>query len=171
VALALGLGLGGCGDSSGVAPAAYVKSICTALESWKQQVQSAGRSLQASGLATASPATAKPQYVQFVSSLLAATRHTTTALQAAGAPSVKNGPTIAGGLSGAFARGSQGLATATAHAAAIPTTSVSAFEAAATGVTTEIRTALSNIATITPRSSPALRAAALKEPSCSALAR
>ena len=39
-------------------------------------MQSAGRALQASGIATASPANAKKQYVQFVSTLLSATRNT-----------------------------------------------------------------------------------------------
>jgi hypothetical protein len=169
-ALLVMVALAGCGGSSGVPPKVYVKSICIALGGWKQDVQSAGRALQGSGIATASPANAKTQYVGFVSSLLRATRQTADSLKAAGAPSVKNGAAIAGGLSGAFERGSQGLSTALSHAQAIPTTSTSAFEAAATGVTTEIRSALGNIAAITPRSSPQLRAAALNEPSCRALA-
>lgn len=170
LALVAAVALAGCGGSSSVSATTYVKSICTALDSWKQQIQTAGRSLQASGIATASPATAKTQYLGFVTTLVSATRHTTAALKAAGTPSVKDGATIAGGLSGAFDRGSQGLAVARSRAAAIPTTSASAFETAATGVTTQIRSALQNIATITPRSSPQLRAAAAKEPSCRALA-
>jgi hypothetical protein len=168
--LVAAVGLAGCGGSSGVSPAAYVKSICTALDGWKQQIQSAGRSLQASGLATASPATAKTQYLGFVTTLVTATRNTASALKAAGTPAIKDGGTIAGGLSGAFQRGSQGLAVARSRAAAIPTGSASAFDSAATGVTTQLRSALQNIATITPRSSPQLRAAAAKEPSCRALA-
>jgi hypothetical protein len=168
--VAFAVALTGCGGSSGVSPSAYVKSICTALGSWKQQVQSAGRTLQASGIATASPANAKTQYVHFVSSLLTATRNAAAALKAAGAPSVKDGGTIASGLSGAFERATQGLQTALSHASAIPTTSASAFESAATGVTGEIRSALQNVASVTPRSSPQLRAAAAKEPSCQALA-
>jgi len=132
-------------------------------------VQSAGRALQASGIATASPANAKKQYVQFVSTLLSATRNTADSLKAARTPEVKNGGTIASGLSGAFERGSQGLATALSRASAIPTTSASAFGAAATGVTTEIRSALQNIGSITPRSSAQLRAAALKDASCRSL--
>ncbi len=163
-------GCGGSSGSSGVPPKTYVKSICTALGGWKQQVQSAGQALQASGAATASPANAKAQYVSFVSSLLRATRQAAASLKAAGTPSVKNGASIASGLSGAFDRGSQGLATALAHAQAIPTTSNSAFEAAASSDTGEIRSALANISGVTPRSSPQLRAAALSEPSCQALA-
>lgn len=169
--LVLGLGLAGCGGSSTVAPGQYVKSICTALGGWKQQIQSAGQTLQSSGVATASPANAKAQYLRFVTALLSATRRTTSALRAAGTPAVKNGATIAGDLSGGFASGSQGLQTAYAHASAIPTGSVSAFESAATVVTGELRTALAKIASITPRSSPQLRAAAVREPSCQALAK
>ena len=164
--------LAGCGGSSGsgVPAKTYVKSICTALGGWKQQVQSAGQALQSSGAATASPANAKVQYVGFVSSLLRATRQAASSLRAAGTPSVKDGATIAGGLSGAFDHSSQALATALTHAQAIPTTSTAVFEAAANGVTTEIRSALASIAGVTPRSSPQLRAAALTEPSCRALA-
>jgi hypothetical protein len=166
----LALAVTACGGSSQVSAATYVKSICTSLGGWKQHVQSAGQTLQASGIATASPANAKKQYVHFVSTLLTATRNTTGSLKAAGTPAVKDGGAIASGLSSAFERGSQGLATALSHASAIPTTSASAFGSAATGVTTEIRSALQNIAAITPRSSPQLRTAALKEPSCRSLA-
>lgn len=159
-----------CGGSSTVPPTSYVKSICTALDSWKTRIQSAGSSLQSSGLTTASPANAKTEYIRFVSTLLAATRQTTGSLKAAGTPAVTGGATIAGALTGAFDRGTQGLATALSHAQAIPTTSTSAFGSAATAVTTEIRSALQSIGAITPRSSPQLRAAATKEPSCRALA-
>ena len=170
IALGVTIALAGCGGSSGVSPSAYVKSICTALGNWKQQVQSAGQALQASGIATASPTNAKAQYVKFVSALLSATRGTAASLKAAGTPAVKDGPAIAGGLSGGFGRGAQGLSSALARASALPTTSSSAFQSAAGGVTAEIRSALSSIASITPRSSPQLRTAALKEPSCRALA-
>lgn len=160
----------GCGGSSNVAPSAYVKSMCTALGGWKSRVQSAGQVLQSSGVATASPANAKTQYLRFVSSLVDATRQTATTLKGAGTPDVGGGAAIASGLSGAFERGSQGLATALSHARAIPTASTPAFESAATAVTGEIRSALQNIAGITPRSNPQLRAAAAKEATCRALA-
>jgi hypothetical protein len=164
------IALAGCGGSSTVAPAKYVRSICIALGSWKQQIQGAGRTLQSSGIATASPASAKAQYVRFVSTMLAATRTTAASLKAAGTPAVKDGATIAGGLSGGFERGAQGLSSALTRASAIPTTSTAAFQSAATSVTGELRSALTSIASITPRSSPQLRSAALREPSCQALA-
>jgi hypothetical protein len=168
--LAVAAVLAGCGGASSVSPATYVKSICTALDGWKTRIQAAGSSLQASGLATASPANAKAQYLRFVSSLVGATRQTTSSLKAAGTPAVKDGAAIADSLDGAFQRGTQGLSTALSHARAIPTTSTSAFGSAATTVTSEIRAALQSIAAITPRSSPQLRAAAVKEPNCRALA-
>jgi len=161
--------LAGCGGSSGVTPSKYVRSICSALGVWKADVQNAGKQLQASGAGTASPPAAKRDYVQFVSALRAATQGAATALQNAGTPAVSNGKQIADGLSGAFARGAQGLVNAEAQARAIPTANATVFEAGASAVTAQIRTALEGIATITPRSSAALRAAASRDAACQVL--
>jgi hypothetical protein len=133
--------LAGCGGSSpSVAPAKYVRSICSALGVWKAQVQNAGKKLQSSGASSASPPAAKTDYVQFVSALRSATQGAASALKQAGS-----------------------------QARAIPTTNATVFEAAASAVTTQIRNSLQGIASITPRNSAQLRTAASREPSCQVL--
>jgi len=165
-----GAAFAGCGSSApSVTPAAYVKSICGALGGWKSDVQNAGSKLQASGAGTATPPTAKRYYVEFVAALHDATQRATARLRAAGTPDVSSGKALAGDLTDAFARGTTGLAKAEAQARAIPTANSTVFEAAAGAVTSEIRTALQGIATISPRNSAALRSAAGKEPACQAL--
>jgi hypothetical protein len=162
--------LAGCGGSSpSVAPAKYVRSICSALGVWKAQVQNAGKKLQSSGASSASPPAAKTDYVQFVSALRSATQGAASALKQAGSPSVSRGKEIADGLSGAFSRGANGLVKAESQARAIPTTNATVFEAAASAVTTQIRNSLQGIASITPRNSAQLRTAASREPSCQVL--
>jgi hypothetical protein len=167
---AAALALAACGGStSTVTPARYVRSICSALGVWKVHVQNAGKTLQSSGAAQASPPAAKTDYVQFVSALRSATRGAATALRHAGTPSVNGGTAIADGLSGAFSRGADGLVKAESQARAIPTANATVFEAAASAVTTQIRNALQGIASITPRNSAPLRTAASREPTCQAL--
>lgn len=162
--------LAGCGgSSSSVTPAKYVKSICSALGVWKVEVQNAGKKLQASGAATATPPAAKRDYVQFVSALRVATQGAATALTKAGTPSVKSGKDIADGLTRAFSRGADGLVKAESQAHAIPTTNATVFEAGASAVTTQIRNSLQGIASITPKNSAALRTAATREPTCQVL--
>lgn len=170
VAGAVGLAAcGGSGGSSGVAAATYVKSICRALGNWKSDVQTAGQNLQSSGAGAASPPTAKRYYVEFVHALRTATEKAASALSAAGTPAVKNGTDIATGLTGAFNRGSTGLAKAESEARAIRTTNATIFDATAAQVTAQIRTALQGIASVTPRNNSALKAAASKDPTCQAL--
>lgn len=162
--------IAGCGGSSpSVTPGRYVRSICSALGVWKVQVQNAGKKLQSSGASTATPPTAKADYVQFVSALRAATQGAATALRQAGSPSVNGGKQIADSLSGAFTHGANGLVKAESQARAIPTANATVFEAAASAVTTQIRNSLQGIASITPRDSPPLRTAASREPTCQAL--
>jgi hypothetical protein len=166
---ALSLAACGGGAPAGVAPAAYVKSICQALGNWKSDVQSAGQQLESSGAGSASPPTAKRYYVQFVHSLRTATQKAATALSAAGTPAVKNGTNIAHGLTDAFNRGTNGLAKAESEARAIRTTNATIFDATASQVTAQIRTALQGIASVTPRNSSELKAAASKDPTCQSL--
>lgn len=163
------LALAACGGSSGTSPATYVKSICTSLVGWKDAVQSAGTKLQGSGAATASPAGAKRDYLAFVSALEHATQQTAGGLRTAGTPAVSDGKKVSGRLVDAFSRAAGGLGTAYAKALAIPTTSASAFDGAASSVTAEIKSSLQGIATISPESSAQLRAAANADPTCQSL--
>ena len=168
VALAV-LAIAGCGGSSGVTPTAYVHSMCAALGNWKNDIQKAGSTLQASGAGNASRPIAKQDYQHFVSALLTATQRATGALKSAGEPAVTGGKQIADGLTNAFDGASHRLAQANTQAAAISTASASTFQLAASAVTTEIRSALQGIASVKPSQSQELRTAAAKDPSCQVL--
>jgi hypothetical protein len=163
--------LGGCGGSgsSGVAPAKYVTSICTSLESWKSALSSASQKLQASAAKTTSLAGGKQEYVSFVGALVTATSQAATELKVAGIPAVGDGKQIASSLVQAFTHASAALQQAAAHAGAIPVTNASAFQAAASGVTAEVKQSLSGMADITPRHDATLRTAAQKAVACQAL--
>jgi hypothetical protein len=161
--------LAGCGGSSQVKPSAYVKSMCTALGSWKNTIQSAGVALQSSGAATAARPVAKADYQKFVSSLVTATRQADSALKSAGVPGVSGGKQLANRLSRAFDTATRRLNQAETQAKAIKTDSATSFQLGATAVTTEIRAALGAIATVSPGRSAQLRQAAAKEPACQAL--
>ncbi len=161
--------IAGCGGVSGVKPAAYVKSLCAALGTWKSTIQTAGLQLESSGAASAARPVAKHDYQRFVAVLVSATQDAASALKSAGTPAVTHGKEIANGLSRAFATASSQLANANTQAQAIPTSSASSFQLGASAVTSEIRTALAGIAGVTPRRSPELRVAAAKEPACQVL--
>jgi hypothetical protein len=168
------LALTACGGSqsasqSGVSAAAYVKSICGTLTTWKDDIQSAGGKLQTGSSAAKSLADGKQQYVVFIRSLVVATRKAADGLKGAGVPSVHNGSDIATSLQGAFAKASASLQHAVAQAKAIPTTNAHAYQAATSGVTNQFKQSLSSIAGLTPKDNAQLNAAAAKEPSCKAL--
>lgn len=156
-------------SQSGVTAAAYVKSICGTLTTWKNDIQSAGGQLQKGSSAATSLAAGKQQYVVFITSLVGATRNAAAGLKAAGVPSVDNGSDIAASLQGAFVRASASLNQAIAQAKAIPTTNAKAYQAATSGVTNQFKRSLSSIASLTPKDNAQLNAAAAKEPSCKAL--
>lgn len=162
--------IAGCGSSSDVKPAAYVKSVCQALGNWRNTIQGAGIALQSSGAATASRPVAKEDYQRFVGSLVTATRRAANALKAAGTPAVPHGQRIAQRLAGAFDRATEGLTRASTQAKSISTDSASHFQAGTSAVSAQIHSALEQIAQASPGQSKALRSAAAKEPACATLA-
>lgn len=169
VAVVAGLLLAACGGSSQVKPAAYVKSLCTALGKWRNTIQGAGVALQSSGAATAARPVAKADYQKFVSSLVTATRQADADLKSAGIPDVPGGKPLANRLSHAFDIATQRLNQAETQAKAIKTDTPANFQAGASAVTAQIKTALQAIAAVSPGRSAELRQAAAKEPSCQAL--
>jgi hypothetical protein len=166
----LAVATAGCGGSSSVKPVEYVKSICVALGNWRNTIQSAGAALQSSGAASAPRPAAKEDYQQFVASLVTATERARSALHRAGAPSVTGGQQIAQRLTEAFDRATDGLKRASAQAGKIRTDSATDFENGASAVSSELRSALEQIAGVSPGQNPQLRAAAGKEPACQLLA-
>jgi hypothetical protein len=165
--LLLALAVAGCGSSSSVSAATYVKSVCTAASAWKNAIQKAGSRLQ---VASASLPKTKASYVNFVGALENATGAAETQLAAAGTPSVSNGKKISGALVQIFTAAKATLARASSDAAAIPTTSTQSFNVAATKVEGEVRSSLAGMANATPQKNPQLHAAAIKDATCQRLA-
>jgi|GEM_PF-5839159 len=167
--LAGALALGGCGGSSAVAPATYVRSVCLALGNWSNTIQSARVALESSGAATASRAVAKADYQRFLNALVLATRRATRALMSAGTPAVSHGRRIAQRLTRAFALAGRGLARAAARAGSIRTDTAAHFQADARAISAQTTTALEQIARVTPGQNATLRAAAARQPACQLL--
>jgi hypothetical protein len=169
-AVVVTLALAGCGGPSGTNPNAYVKSVCTALITWRDTVQNAGATLQAAATKQhVSLSDGKQFYLTFLASLLRATTAAQKTLKAAGVPAVDGGSQVATTLVRAFGGAQKGLATAASQATLIPTTSSGAYAEATAKITGEIRSSLASMTAISPRKSPQLRAAADKQPTCSAL--
>ncbi len=165
------LAIGGCGSSgsSGVSPAAYVKSVCAAATTWKNAIQTAGAQLETNAT-TKSLAKTKASYVTFVGALENATGNAESQLAAAGSPSVSNGKKISGNLVQIFTAAKASLSRAQAAAGAIPTSSPQSFQSAAGTVEGEVRSSLAGMSNATPEKNPELHTAAAKDPTCQSLA-
>jgi hypothetical protein len=165
------LALAGCGGSShsGVSPAAYVKTVCTAATNWRNAIQSAGTKLS-SGVNTKSLTKAKAEYVSFVNSLVTATGQASSELKSAGSPAVSNGGQISSSLVRIFDQAKGTLAQAASQASALPTSSPRAFESSASKVVTSIRSSLAGMSNVTPEKNSELHAAAAKDKTCQSLA-
>jgi len=161
--------IGGCGGSSSNAPGTYVKSVCTALAKWSSSIRAAGTQLQSSSTSATSLNKGKQQYLAFVKALVGDTDTAIGQLKKAGEPDVKRGKQISSELVKAFAEAKAGLSNAANNAAAIPTSGAAAYQAAASGVTTQIRQTLAQMANVQPERDPQLHSAAAKEPRCRSL--
>jgi hypothetical protein len=156
-------------SSSGVTPATYVTSVCSAATTWRNAIQSAGTKLS-TGVNTRSLTKAKADYVTFVNSLVSATSQAESQLRSAGAPSVSNGKQIANSLVHIFDSAKGTLSQAASQAAALPTSSAKAFASAASRVVTSIRASLAGMSSVTPEKNAELHAAASKDKTCQSLA-
>lgn len=164
------LALAGCGSSSSkVSAGSYVKSVCTSAASWYRTIQVAGKRLQATVHNSKSLSAVKTAYVNFVDSLLHATQQAAQQVKNAGTPSVNGGKKISNQLIKAFDRARRGLETAAAEVRKAPTSSSTAFEAAAGRVQSTVQRALQSMSALAPQKNPQLHAAALKDRSCQRL--
>jgi hypothetical protein len=165
------LALASCGSSSSskVSAGSYVKSVCTATTSWYRTIQVAGMKLQATVHSSKSLPSAKSAYVHFVDSLLHATQRVEQQLKSAGVPSVNGGKKISNEVITAFDRAKRGLQTAATQVRRAPTSSDTAFHAAAGRVQATVQRALQSMSSLAPQKNPQLHRAALKDPSCQRL--
>lgn len=162
--------LAGCGSSSssGVSPAAYVKSICSAIGPFEKDVQSRSSALNLSSLTSA--AQGKSALHNFLNAVVSDTDAAVSKLKAAGTPNVKNGKAISTGIVSAFTQLRTALAGAASQASSLPTGSPAAFKTAAEKLGTDVRSSMSSIgASLGNLKSADLEKAAAKEPACKSL--
>lgn len=165
--------LAGCGSSDGsnpssVTPAAYVKSICTAVAPFETDVVRRSNELNAATLSSA--AEGKKAIRGFLKAVSADTDRTISKLEAAGAPKISNGKQAADTVVSAFTQLRTAVHHAQTQADALPTDSPDAFRKAATDLGNTVRRSMNGIsATLAKLKSPELEAAAAKEPACTSL--
>ena len=169
-ALATVLSLAACGgsSSSGVSAGSYVKSICQAIGPFEKDVQSRSSALDLSSITSA--AAGKKALQDFLAAIVADTDKAVQQLKAAGSPNVTNGEKISGAIVSAFSQVKTALSQAETQAGNLPTTSPTAFKAAAQTIGTGIRTSMSNIGnSLSNLKSADLENAAKKEAACTSL--
>jgi hypothetical protein len=155
--------------SAGVSAASYVRAVCSAVAPFEKSVQtSAGAALNSTAIKN--PAQGKTALVSFMSTASKDAATALSQLKAAGVPKVAGGSGIGVSIVTAFERLATALQTASSAAASIPTSSASAFRAAATGLGTTVRDSINGISvSLGGLKSPALQAAAAKDPACASL--
>jgi hypothetical protein len=161
-------GCGGSSGSSGVTPAAYVKSICSAIAPFEKDVQTRSSALNLSSIKSAGQG--KTALQGFLSAVAADTDHAVSQLKAAGTPSVNNGKAISAGIVKAFTQLKGALTQAAAQAGSLPITSAQGFKAAADTLGSNVRSSMSSIgSSLGTLKSPELEKAAASDPTCKSL--
>jgi hypothetical protein len=161
----------GCGSSgsSTTTPAAYVKSICSAIGPFERDVQSRSSALNLTSIKN--PSQGKTALHDFLTAAATDTDHAVSQLKAAGTPKVNNGKAISTGIVNAFAQLKGALAQAASKASSLPTASSQAFKSAADTLGTSVRSSMSSISSsLGTLKSPELEQAAAKDPTCKSLA-
>lgn len=170
LALALTVLAVGCGSSgsSKVSPAAYVKSVCSAIGPFEKQVQTRSSELDLASVKNATEG--RTALHNFLSAVASDTDHAVTQLKAAGTPDVSNGKAISTGIVDAFTAVKTALSDAADKASTLPTSSPQTFKTAASALGTDVQGSMSKIGTsLNSLKSPTLQAAAAKEPACKSI--
>ncbi|HEY1592322.1 MAG TPA: hypothetical protein VGF81_11055 [Solirubrobacteraceae bacterium] len=170
--MAAALVVAGCGgssaSSSGVSASSYVKSICTAVGSFRTDVQNKISSLGAAHIST--PAEGKKALQDFLSAASTSADTAVTKLQTAGSPNVNNGKQISASLTTAFNQLSSALKQAETSTNSLSTSSKTAFAAGAKTIQTNIQNSIQGmLSSLGALKSQALASAAKKEPACTSL--
>lgn len=162
-------GCGSSGSSATVTPAAYVKSICSAIGPFERAVGSRSNALNLGSIKN--PTQGKTALHDFLTAVAADTDHAVAQLKAAGTPKVKNGKAISSGIVNAFSQLQSALSHAAEKASSLPTSSSQEFKNAANALGTGVRSSMSSISSsLATLKSPELEQAAAKEPTCKTLA-
>jgi hypothetical protein len=159
---------GGSSSSSGVSAAAYVKSVCTAVGTFRKDIQDKSSALSATTLTN--PAQGKKALQDFLAAAATGGDDAVTKLKGAGSPNVTNGKSISASIVTAFNQLSAAFKQAESSANALNTSNAAAFKTGALSVYTSIRTSLTGLLKgLSGLNSSALQQAAKKEPACQTL--
>jgi hypothetical protein len=166
------LAVSACGSSSssssGVSAASYVKSVCTAVRSWATDIAARSNALNVATIKNAPQG--KTAIEGFFDAAVTDTTTVVTQLKSAGTPNVTNGKQISAALVSSFGQIESALTTGRSKAAALPTSSPTAFKSAGQSLASSVRSSLSNIgSSLNGLKSADLQAAAKKEPACSSV--
>lgn len=167
VAAAFAFLLAGCGDSGGVAPATYVKSMCTSVNDWVTTIQSGAGGLE--GELTGEAVQAKEKLDEFFGVAIDATDTLIAELKEAGSPDVDGGEEIADDLVATFEAAKAALEDAREKVADLPEDDPGAFVEQASALGTDIQTAMGDLGSTMEDAPDALTEATLDEPSCQQL--
>ena len=168
----LALVIAGCGSSSSsssVSPAAYVKSICSAIAPFEKDIRTRSSALNLSTIKN--PQQGRTALHGFLAAVSTDADHAVSQLKAAGVPKVSNGKAISDGIVNAFATLKGALSQAADRANTLPTNSAKSFKTAAEALGNSVRGSMSGISSsLGTLKSQDLETAAAKEPACKALA-
>jgi hypothetical protein len=135
--------LAGCGGSSGVSPAAYAKSVCTAIGPFEQKLLSAN----SLNLSRSNAGQGKKALQGFLSSVAGDTDRAVSQLKSAGTPNVSNGKAISGAIVNAFTQMRGAFKQAVSQAGSLPTSSPKLFRTAAAQLGLGVSSSVASIRT------------------------
>ncbi len=148
-----------------MSPAAYVKSVCSAISPLEQDVVTRSSALNT----PAADATHAKQTLQgFLTAVAQESDHALTRIKAAGTPDIKGGQAAADTIVKAFTQLRDAMRTAVTRSNSLPTDSAASFKTAAQSLGTSVKGSLNNIDPTGFRN-PEIEKAAAKEPACKSL--
>jgi hypothetical protein len=172
-ALAIAAGAAGCGGSSSsgkVSPSAYVSSVCRAVGPLESDIRSREGQLAATLGSIKSASRGKAVLQGFLQAFASDTDGVLSKLRSAGTPNVPNGRKISEAMVSVFQRLDTAVKSASRQAGSLPTSSSSAFRAAAARLGTSVQTSVSGIgSSLADLKSPQLEKAAANSPACKSI--
>jgi hypothetical protein len=169
--IAIALGAAGCGSSSSqVSAGTYVSSVCHAVGPLERDIRSREGQLASTLGSIKSASQGKSVLQGFLQAFSADTGSALSKLRAAGTPNVPNGSRISSAMVSVFERLDSAVKTATRQASTLPTSSPSAFQAAAAKLGSTVQSSVSGIgSTLSDLRSPQLQKAASKSSACKSI--
>jgi len=139
LAATLAVAAAGCGggdsssSSSGTKPDEWASSVCGSLQTWEKDLQSGSQQLSADLRSSSDLRSVKQKLIAFLEEAQQSTEKMVSAVKAAGAPAVKDGPAIQQDLESALTGAQNSFERAVTQAKKLPTNNPQALT---TGLTT-----------------------------------